>query len=125
LILDASALLATILREPGAERVEQALRDGALISTINVAEVLAKLIDRGFTNDEAVTAVGVERLQVVDFSGEMAVQSGLLRRHTRSKGLSLGDRCCLALGIATSTAVLTADHNWAGIDVGVRIEFLR
>ena len=114
-----------ILGEPGALRVAETIRVGASISTINLAEVIAKLIDRGFSGDEAITAAGFERLRVVEFSDQLAVESGLLRAITRSKGLSLGDRCCLATAIGLGEDVLTADRNWADIDLGVMIELCR
>ena len=42
-VLDASALLALLGREAGAERVAIALMDGPSMSAVNAAEVAAKL----------------------------------------------------------------------------------
>lgn len=125
MILDASALLAMILREPGALRVADAIRSGAFISTVNLAEAISKLFDRGFVEAEAIAAVVIERLQVVDFTGATALESARLRPFTRSLGLSLGDRCCLATAIVLGDSVLTADRNWATLDIGVRVELCR
>jgi PIN domain nuclease of toxin-antitoxin system len=124
-ILDASALLAMILSEPGALRVAEAIRSGAYISTTNLAEVISKLLDRGFSETEALAATGLERMQLVDFTDVMALESARLRPLTRSLGLSLGDRCCLATAIVLDDGVLTADRNWAKLDIGVQIELCR
>ena len=64
-------------------------------------------------------------LQVVPFSPEDALISGSLRAATRPKGLSLGDRCCLALGVKLRLPVLTTEGRWRDIDVGVKVEVIR
>ena len=46
-VLDASALIALIYDEPAAGRVADVLRRGALISTVNWAEVLSDMAERG------------------------------------------------------------------------------
>lgn len=125
MLLDASALLAYLLSEEGAERVQVALAAGAFISAVNLAEVAAKLVDYGYSNDYIEEVVQANDLIVIPFSQPAAVQSGLLRRKTRSSGLSLGDQACLAVARATGLAVLTADRHWAGVDVGVQIELCR
>src|SRR5690349_6915213 len=119
MIFDTSALLALTFDEPGGERVQRELENGALISAVNMAEVVTKLTERGFTTERIVASIGLEKLTVVAFDGDQAFVAGLLRQSTRSVGLSLGDRCCLALGLATDTPVLTADRAWANLDMGV------
>ena len=47
-VVDASAVLAFVNNEPGSEAVESVL-DNAIISTVNLAEVGAKLVDKGMT----------------------------------------------------------------------------
>jgi ribonuclease VapC len=128
-ILDASALLAYLKDEPGALVVEQALDQGVYISTVNWAEVLSKVADvgdpkvliqefsdRGWLNDQ----IRVEPLLMED-----ALMIAELRSVTRSSGLSLGDRACLALGKRLGLPVLTADRAWATVDVGVVIQVIR
>ena len=123
-VLDASALLAFLRKEPGGKRVGAVLGQ-CMMSAVNLAEVVSKAIDHGGT------VVGVSNsllqlpVRVVPFGPEDAVIAGSLRAATRSKGLSLGDRCCLALGLKTGLPVLTTEGKWSEVDVGVRVEVLR
>ncbi len=123
-VLDASALLALLQDEPGAARVQGAL-PFASISSVNLAEVVSKLADaklRRASIDEILEPLD---LDVVPFDREQAMGAGLMRPATRAFGLSLGDRACLALALATDAKVLTADTSWAAADVGCGIEFVR
>ena len=126
-VLDASALLALLNREPGEERVADALAAGAIISAVNLSEVVAKLAEIGMPQAEIREAVEPLGLGVVDFDAEGAFTAGLLRPDTRAAGLSLGDRACLALGKQRGVPVLTADQSWGGLDLGseVAITMLR
>ncbi len=131
-VLDASALLAFLQGERGADQVAEVLSapGGAAISAINWAEVLSKLADHGEA-PESVTRMlreaGVLGTAVrIDAAGEeLAVEIARLRKATRAAGLSLGDRACLALGRLTDRTVLTADRSWATLDVGVGIVVVR
>ncbi|HEX6000817.1 MAG TPA: type II toxin-antitoxin system VapC family toxin [Hyphomicrobiaceae bacterium] len=123
-ILDASALLAHIGGEPGADGLD-ALAGEALISAVNLAEVLAKLSERGLSQRDADGIVYRYRLEVIPFDEELARQTGALRPATRSLGLSLGDRACLALAQRERLPVLTADRSWAKLDLGVAIRVVR
>ena len=95
-VLDASAVLALLFEETGADVIRMRVR-GALISTVNLAEVLAKLVDKGVPIVEAARAVDMLGMEAVPLSIKQAELSGVLRSATRSAGLSLGDRACLAL----------------------------
>src|SRR5256885_16144573 len=97
-VLDASALMAFLRSEPGSDMVQAALAE-AVISTVNLSEVLAKATElpKGF--DAAKAALWGLPLSVVPFDGQQAGIAASLRPVTRSLGVSLGDRCCLALGI--------------------------
>ena len=124
-VLDTSAVLALIHGEPGADLVAENL-PGALICTVNLAEVVGKLVDVDVDHrrlrDLLVTAgVAIEPLLAED-----AVLAGALRSLPGGRALSLGDRCCLALTVRTDSAeVLTADHVWADLDLPVRVRLLR
>lgn len=111
-VLDASALLALLFREPGAERVEAVLND-ASISAANWSEVAAKLIDKGLPASEVLHDLSELEIVVVPVSREHAELAGTLRETTRSSGLGLGDRLCLALGLQANTPVLTSDRVWS------------
>jgi ribonuclease VapC len=118
-VLDSSALLALLFNEPGADRVSETL-PGALLSTVNFAETLAKLTERGVPVQEARAAVEATGVEIVDFDADQACMTSALRPLTRSAGLSLGDRACLALARSRDRSAVTADHVWAtvpGFDV--------
>lgn len=121
-VLDASALLAAINQEPGSGEVARAI-DRASISAVNLAEVLSKLVDKGISPDEAWSGLVATEIKVVPFDAGMAHRVAALRPLTRAVGLSLGDRACLALGMATKATVLTADRAWKslGLDVSIRV----
>ncbi len=123
-VLDASALLALIKDEPGTEAVIAVL-PRAVISAVNLSEVIATLCDFGLSEEETREALGVMNLEVAAFDESLAYVAGELRRSTRSKGLSLGDRVCLALAQQTGLPALTTDRAWAGLDVGVEVRLIR
>ena len=81
-VLDASALLAFLRREPGRDRVEAVL-DRSQISAVNLAEVVAKAIDRGGTLEGISDSLAPLPLRVVPFAPEDALISGSLRASTR------------------------------------------
>lgn len=123
-VLDSSALLAFLFREPGGTAVEARLQ-GGMISAVNAAEVIAKLVDRGY-RDEAALAVWTElAMDVIDYDLEQAKQSGLLRRSTMSMGLSLADRACLTLAARLGATAVTADRAWVRQDLGIAVELVR
>ncbi len=114
-VLDASAVLVLLLDEPGADVVMEVLSDGVL-SAVNLAEVLSKLTDRGadvsgLTDDLVAAGVLVEPMTVAD-----AAHVAKFRRIDQGRLLSLGDRCCLALGRRLARPVLTADRAWSELD---------
>ncbi len=123
-VLDASALMALLLDEPGAAEVEAVL-GGALISAVNLSEVAGKLAERNMPGAEIRLALDAVGAEAVAFDATQAYEAGALRPATRAAGLSLGDRACLALGRTRGARVLTADAAWSGLDVGVEIAFIR
>lgn len=123
-VFDSSALLAFLFREPGGAAVGARI-SGGRISAVNAAEVISKLVDRGY-RDEAALAVWSElALDVVDYDLEQAKQSGLLRRSTMSLGLSLADRACLTLAARLGATAVTADRAWGRQDLGITVELVR
>lgn len=123
-VLDTSALLALLFHEPGADNVAQRL-GGARVSTVNLAEFATKLVDKGYSEADAQAVVLDLPVAVASFDLALAVATGLLRRATRSAGLSLGDRACLALAQAEGLPAVTADRAWADLDLGVAVEVVR
>jgi ribonuclease VapC len=122
-VLDSSAVLAHIFGEAGADLVEEVL-PGALLCSVNLAEVVAKLYDRGLTNEEVKLALETVDFEVVDFDRELATISGELRVETRRLGLSLGDRACLALARQRDIVAFTTDAAWARAPA-VKVRLLR
>jgi len=124
-VFDASALLAVLFSEKGGDRAAAMLEEGdAVVSAVNQGEVVARLMDRGLGSDETDVAWRSLRIEVLPFSAEQALASGLLRSPTRALGLSLGDRCCLALAQALNAEVVTADRPWKALK-GFRFIFIR
>lgn len=125
-VLDASALVAALLDEPGAEIVDQAL-ETALISTVNLAEVTAALAREGNTERQVRHILDLLKLSCVPPDEALAIDAGLLRPVTDAAGLSLGDRFCLALARRLGTVALTADRNWLKVagSVGVEVRLIR
>jgi ribonuclease VapC len=123
-VLDASALLAVLRVEPGAERVEPRL-EGARIGAVNLSEVVAKLIEDDVPETAIRRSIGRLELDVHAFEAEHAYIAGILRRSTRAFGLSFGDRACLALAQSLGAPALTADRSWSRLDLGIPIEVIR
>jgi PIN domain nuclease of toxin-antitoxin system len=123
-VLDSSAVLAVLNAEPGAEKVGAVLSD-ALLSTVNYAEVVAKLVERGTSYADAKAALQSIALTTVDFDIALAQRTGELRAETRRRGLSLGDRACLSLAEREGVPAVTADGSWVGAISGVEIQLLR
>jgi ribonuclease VapC len=129
-VLDASALLAHLRDEPGADVVAEAIASGAVISTVNLAEVFSRVADRG--GDPAQLAAELTQRGLLDgaitvepFTAADAIDAGRLRPLTRDAGLSLGDRACLALARRLDAPALTADTDWQGVAHGVELRPIR
>jgi ribonuclease VapC len=122
-VLDASALLAYLNGEPGAQRVQQCIEQGqAIMSSVNLAEVLSKCADQGMSSADQAALCAALPLEISPFDTALAQSSAALRSSTRAKGLSLGDRCCLALAQSRNATALTADQAWSRLgraDIGV------
>lgn len=123
-VLDASALLAFIHGEAGADKVAIVLAD-AVISAVNVAEAFTKLVLRTGSSDRARALIDESEVEIIDFDRSLAELTGELAALTRKRGLSLGDRACLALARREMAPALTADGAWRKIDIGVDIQFIR
>lgn len=123
-VLDASAILALLNDEHGAETVFTLL-DSAVASSVNVSEVVAKLAARG--GDEAVIREAFARLQlpVIPFDEDHAYAAGFLRPSTQPAGLSFGDRACLALAAQLGATAVTADRRWLDLPLPVPVRLIR
>lgn len=108
-------MLALLLREPGAEKVEAVLPN-ACMSSVNAAEALAKMTEWGITLENAQNTVSGLGIEIVNFDIEQAALSAGLRKQTRHVGLSLGDRACLALALHRNAPTMTTDKAWLRLD---------
>jgi ribonuclease VapC len=124
-VLDSTALLAVIFLEPGSEQVEAILSE-SVISSVNVAETINKLVLRGSPVDIARSTVLALQLKVEDWTEEMAYQSAELSPFNKSHGLSLGDRACLILAKRLRATAVTSDRSWRRApSLGVRVMIFR
>ncbi len=126
LTLDSSALLAVIGMEPGSGAVVELMSSGQpVMSTVNLAEVATKLIERGLTLAEIQGEIMGFEITFQPFDDGDALATANLRATTRSAGLSLGDRACIALAARLGTPVVTADQAWASVDLPVEVILVR
>src|SRR5690606_33423330 len=110
----------------GSEVVVGYLNDyEALISTVNLSEVLVKQQEIGVPHEATISYLQLMGVHSIDFTTELAILAGLLRIDTKQSGLSFGDRACLALGKKLGCPVLTADRSWASLDIGVEVVLIR
>ena len=123
-VLDASALLALLNAEKGAGLVQNLL-PGAVISTVNLAEVVTRLTAVGMPENEIRDSLALLGLESLPFDEEQAFQAGLIYSHVQPYGLSLGDRACLALARSLGATAVTADHIWKDVHLGVGIQIIR
>ena len=128
-MLDASALLAFMREETGADRVEAMIGQGALVSAVNWAEVLARIVVSGGDPHEivamALPAGAATRLELIPFDAAQARETARMMPYTRGLGLSLADRAALALAATRRLRVLTADRAWRSLRLPIKIEVIR
>ena len=125
IVIDTSAILAFLFKEPGADLVKPALPMG-LLSTVNYAEVLCRF-ERDKVGSSSSIAFPLQDAlrEIVPFDFPQAVNAAMVMMHTKQFGLSLGDRCCLALAMERKCAVLTADRIWLKLGVPLEIKSIR
>lgn len=115
-VFDASAVLAILQQEPGAEGAVSALETGeCAISAANLAEVASKLLLRGMPASQVAEACDDLALEVVPVDAGIAMIAAQLAVAGQPPGLSLGDRCCLATAISLQAQAVTADRVWASL----------
>jgi PIN domain nuclease of toxin-antitoxin system len=123
-VLDASAVLALMRAEPGAEAVVEALPTARLAS-VNAAEVVARLIAEGVAAESARLMVVGLGCPLVAVDADLGLRAGTLAEHTAAYGLSLGDRCCLALAERDAATAMTADRAWGRLGLPIKVALIR
>lgn len=121
-VLDASAVLALLNKEPGGEIVQAALnQEVCVMGAVNVSEVAAKLAERGMAAGAAHELIASLVLEVVEFDLGLALEAGALRPATLSLGLSLGDRACVALAQRLQLPIMTTERIWSRLALSVPV----
>ena len=125
-ILDAAAVIAFLNREPGHETMADILATGAGICTANVAETIGILVRHGLTVAQAIEAVDGLPVTILSVDLDLAKRAGALEQPTRQFGLSLGDRCCLALAAREGLPAITTDRAWVQAEplIGVEVRLI-
>jgi ribonuclease VapC len=123
-VLDASAILALLNAEKGADLVQDML-PRTILSAVNLAEVVTRLVAVGMPETEIQEALTLLGLKIIPFEEEGAFQSGFLYPETQHLGLSLGDRACLGLAKISGATALTADRTWQELNIGVKVKLIR
>jgi PIN domain nuclease of toxin-antitoxin system len=125
-ILDASAVLALLQGETGAEHVREALRLSVChINAVNLTEVAGKLMERLGNLDQVRALLAIPGLETLPVTEENALVAAELTVQGKALGLSLGDRLCLASGLQEKALVLTADQIWLQLGTGPKVELIR
>jgi len=122
--IDASALLAMLFAEPGAEIVADEIAGGATTSAVNFSEVATVLV-RHQRDPAKILGPVREQLAVEAFTEADALAAAALYPKTANKGLSLGDRACLALAQRLDCPAVTADQAWAELDLDIAVQLIR
>ncbi len=123
-VLDASAILAFLNLEAGSDRVA-AVSGKKIVSTVNLSEVLGKLVDLGMPEKEIQQILAYLKCDIRAFSPEDAMMTARLHSLNRSLSLSFGDLACLALAKKLQLPVLTADRSWSKLNFAIDIKVIR
>jgi PIN domain nuclease of toxin-antitoxin system len=124
-VFDASAILALLQQERGSEKLTDEIRENAVASTVNLAEVQTKLVKKGIAPNEAWESTLSAISEAEPYTSRQAMIAGSLITKTEKLGLSLGDRSCLALAIALKAPVYTTEQAWRNLKVGIPIHVIR
>jgi ribonuclease VapC len=123
-VLDASAILALLNNENGCEIVARKIND-SIVNSVNLSDVVAKLNDYSIPEKVIKSILSKLNLNIIPFDEILAIKAGNLRNLTKIKGLSLGDRACIATGILFKLPIITTDRIWEELDIKVKFEFIR
>jgi ribonuclease VapC len=121
-VLDASAVLALLQEEHGADEVE-GLLDGASMSCVNLSEVIQKAGQHGVETEGIEYDLEALGIEFRDF--DVALTRPTAELWFTGEGLSLGDRACLALAKVTGATAITADSRWVIDGLGVDVRLIR
>ena len=126
-VADTSAVLAVLFSEPGATRAQELIAGSALMTSVNYSEVLSRYVAllTSFDDAKRLTRSLVGAGSIVAFDEDLAERAAKLLPLTKTYGLSLGDRACLALAERERLPVVTAERTWTKLDLGIEIQLIR
>jgi ribonuclease VapC len=126
-ILDASALIAFLHDEPGSDAVVDAIAETAAVSVVNWAETLSKVAADGDDPQQIADSFQASNSPLIlePLTDADCVEIARLRPLTKTNGLSLADRACLALAKRLDLPVVTADRDWADLNLGITLQLIR
>ena len=123
-VIDASAFLAIVRDEAGADAAAARL-PGAAMSAVNASEALMRGVEKGFPLAMMRAFLGSQQVRLILFDEELTIAAALLRPVTKRAGLSFADRACIATAIRLDATVVTADRVWADLDLPCKVELIR
>jgi PIN domain nuclease of toxin-antitoxin system len=123
-ILDTSVIMAIVLGEAGRENAAR-LAPGSLLSSVNLAEVITKCIEKAVPFEVAQRYIGGSGIEIVGFDADQAFLAGELFKRAKKGVLSLGDRACIATAVKLGGTAVTADRIWAELDLPCKVELIR
>lgn len=123
-LVDASAVLAVMFRERGAESVAPFL-SSAIATNVVMMEILSKMAQKGMTVVEARYEVEDSGLRWRTLGPDSATLAADYLLRFRTMGISLADATCLAMGDILRVPILTADKDWAKLGLALDIRVIR
>lgn len=124
-VLDASAVLALVREEPGADKVVPYIGQ-AVISAVNLQEVIKELLLGGLDESTTRELLDELRLDVRAHDVDTAYTAASLHSQTSQYGRGLGDRSCLALALQLGLPAVTADREWKKVRVkNLKLQHIR
>lgn len=123
-VIDSSVFLAAINKEPGGDKLAEYL-DDSVIPVTTYTEIVTRLLDAEMTFDEAEDLMSSFGQPTIDVTFSLARRAAEFRSATRENGLSMGDRICLAVAESLGATAVTADREWARVNLGIPIELIR
>ncbi len=124
IVLDASAVLALLLKETGAEQVRAALPRSA-ISAATLTEILSKGLKRGISPGESYPAIVAWGIQIIPVDIAQARIAAELAKAPKQLDLSLGDRLCIALAMLRQCELMTSDGGILRLEADVSFKRFR
>ncbi len=119
-MIDASAVIAAVFKEPGEKVVHDILfeeNQAFCITAVNAAEVIYKFMAKGFSQQAAIETFEAVNLKLLPVDYDMAKQTAIIWPHTKQIGASMGDRFCLAAAIIHNAIAVTAEKSWCELKI--------